>query len=73
MKDTTLSTLSSVATTRRKLVQAGGKEIDNKEPPAKDAPKAKAKTPNPTEIYASRKAKSSGKASSPKPSKGAEQ
>ena len=57
-----------------KIVQAGGKEIDNKEPAEGDKqPKAKAKAPNPSAIYAARKSKVSGKASQTKPSKGAEQ
>ncbi len=57
-----------------KIVQAGGKEIDNKEPAeGGKQPKAKAKAPNPSAIYAARKSKVSGKASQTKPSKGAEQ
>lgn len=56
-----------------KIVLAGGKEIDNKEPAAGDKPKAKAKAPNPSAIYAARKAKANVKASQTKPSKGAEQ
>lgn len=57
-----------------KIVLAGGKEIDNKEPAEGDKqPKAKAKAPNPSAIYAARKSKVSGKASQTKPSKGAEQ
>lgn len=56
-----------------KIVQNGGKEIDNKEPPAGDDPKPQVKKPNPTAIYAARKKKSSGQASSSKSSKGVEQ
>lgn len=56
-----------------KIVLAGGKEIDNKEPADGDKPKAKAKAPNPSAIYAARKAKATVKASQTKPSKGAEQ
>ena len=56
-----------------KIVLAGGKEIDNKEPADGDKPKAKAKAPNPSAIYAARKAKAPVKASQTKPSKGAEQ
>ncbi len=57
-----------------KIVQASGKEIDNKEPAEWDKePKAKVKAPNPSAIYAARKSKVSGKASQTKPSKGAEQ
>lgn len=55
-----------------KIVQNGGKEIDNKEPPAGDDPKPQAKKPNSTDIYAARKKKASGQASS-KSSKGVEQ
>lgn len=56
-----------------KIVLAGGKEIDNKEPADGDKPKAKVKAPNPSAIYAARKAKANVKASQTKPSKGAEQ
>ena len=56
-----------------KIVLVGGKEIDNKEPADGDKPKAKAKAPNPSAIYAARKAKAPVKASQTKPSKGAEQ
>ena len=56
-----------------KIVLAGGKEIDNKVPADGDKPKAKAKAPNPSAIYAARKAKATVKASQTKPSKGAEQ
>lgn len=56
-----------------RIVLAGGKEIDNKEPADGDKPKAKAKAPNPSAIYAARKAKTSVKALQTKPSKGAEQ
>lgn len=57
-----------------KIVQAGGKEIDNKEPAEGEKPsKAKAKAPNPSAIYAARKAKANVKAPQTKPSKGAEQ
>lgn len=57
-----------------KIVQASGKEIDNKEPAEWDKePKAKVKAPNPSAIYAARKSKVSGKASQTKTSKGAEQ
>lgn len=56
-----------------KIILAGGKEIDNKEPADGDKPKAKAKAPNPSAIYAARKAKAAVKASQTTPSKGPEQ
>lgn len=53
------------------IVQASADEIDNKEPPAGDE-KPKAKTPNASAIYSSRK-KNQPKAANRQPSKGAKQ